>query len=154
MTYSNRNKSVSRLFALEKNRHDGKRVGFEQKERRQKNELFKKSIEEQLLKFLARLPFFIYLVDFQVRSIYDIITSPEPMLFEEVCGITVDEFKILCESGILNREEINGAIRQFSLLELQSRHYTRIDEQKSRPTGNTKLIVSRDEFEGNYEDWD
>lgn len=83
----------------------------------------KKIIRDNLLKFITRVPVFMYLSDFREEKLYDVITALEPSLFTKVTGLTVDEFKRLSELGIFNASNMNSAIFAFKRFEDASLSY-------------------------------
>ncbi len=91
----------------------------EQKERQD----FKKKLREKLLKFVTRIPVFMYLTDFREQALIDVIRNIEPELFVKVTGLTIREFNLMCEVGVFNQIELNSAIAQFRRFEDASLEY-------------------------------
>lgn len=84
---------------------------------------FKKKLREKLLKFVSRIPVFMYLTDYREQALIDVIRNIEPGLFEKVTGLTVHEFDEMCEVGVFKQTEINAAIAQFRRFEDSSLEY-------------------------------
>ena len=51
------------------------------------------------------------------------ITGIEPDLFEKVTNLTVSDFKLLCELGILNAAEMDESVFAFRRFEIASLNY-------------------------------
>ena len=73
----------------------------------------RKSIEDALLKFLCKVPVFMYLTDYREEALVDIIRSIEPELFTKVTGLSIADFDVLCEIGVFNTQVLNPAIYAF-----------------------------------------
>ena len=84
---------------------------------------FKKQLREKLLKFITRIPVFMYLTDYREEILTDVIRNLEPALFTKVTGLTVHEFDLMCEVGVFNQTELNSAIAQFRRFEDASLEY-------------------------------
>jgi hypothetical protein len=92
-------------------------------EEERKNKGFRKQLVENLIKFAARIPIFMYLTDHREESLSDVITGIEPDLFEKVTNLTVSDFKLLCELGILNAAEMDESVFAFRRFEIASLNY-------------------------------
>lgn len=86
-------------------------------------------IREMLQQFCAKVPTFMYVTDFREEALVDVIDSLDSDLFERVTGLTVDDFRLLNEVGVFNREHMDSAIYQFRRFEDRSLHYA--DEDPS-----------------------
>lgn len=84
---------------------------------------FKKKLREKLLKFITRIPVFMYLTDYREEALIDVIRNLEPALFTKVTGLTVREFDQMCEVGVFKQTKINSAIAQFRRFEDSSLEY-------------------------------
>ena len=74
------------------------------------NKGFKKVLREKLLKFVSRIPVFMYLTDYREERLIDVIRNFEPELFTKVTGLTIRDFDRMCEIGVFNQNELNQAI--------------------------------------------
>ncbi|MDR0980050.1 MAG: DEAD/DEAH box helicase family protein [Candidatus Nomurabacteria bacterium] len=96
-----------------------KKEGDEEKE----NRGFKKQLREKLLKFITRIPVFMYLTDYREQKLTDVIRNLEPELFTKITGLSVKDFDKMCEIGVFNQNELNSAIFQFRRFEDSSLTY-------------------------------
>lgn len=92
-----------------------------EKEKEQK--IFKTKMREKLLKFITRVPVFMYLTDYREQALVDVIRNIEPELFIKVTGLAIREFDMMCEVGAFNQTELNAAIAQFRRFEDASLEY-------------------------------
>lgn len=131
--FRNLNKDISKVITSEKEinklkkdsiddpltKKDEKQVSDTEKE----NKGFKKQLREKLLKFITRIPVFMYLTDYREEVLKDVIMNIEPELFTKVTGLTVHDFEKLCEIGVFNSQNINSAIFAFKRFEEYSLIY-------------------------------
>lgn len=111
------------------------------------NRGFKKKLREKLLKFITRIPVFMYLTDFREEALKDVITNIEPELFTKVTGLSVDDFEKMCDIGVFNSQNINSAIFAFKRFEEYSLIYAGGKELKgSDIIGGFDSKVRRDEL--------
>lgn len=96
-----------------------KKEASEEKE----NKGFKRILREKLLKFVARIPVFMYLTDYREERLIDVIRNLEPELFTKVTGLTIQDFDRMCEVGVFNQNELNQAIFMFRRFEDSSLTY-------------------------------
>lgn len=96
-----------------------KEISDEEKEQKS----FKTKLREKLLKFITRIPVFMYLTDYREQALVDVIRNIEPELFSKVTGLTIHEFDLMCEVGAFNQTELNAAIAQFRRFEDASLEY-------------------------------
>ncbi|MFM7389516.1 MAG: hypothetical protein ACKO34_02690 [Vampirovibrionales bacterium] len=89
----------------------------------------RKEIREKLLKFITRIPVFMYLTDYREECLRDVITQLEPQLFKKVTNLDVKDFEQLCELGIFPAPHLNAAIFTFKQFEEGSLIY--IDPDKT-----------------------
>lgn len=82
-----------------------------------------KSLRDKLLKFVQRVPVFMYLTDFREQALVDVIESLDTQLFEKVTGLTLEDFHKLSEAGVFHPAHMNEAIWQFRLFERASLDY-------------------------------
>lgn len=98
--------------AIRKARAEGKPKSSVSKE---KKEMVKrrKEIRDALLKFLTRVPIFMYLTDYREESLVDVIRNVEPALFTKVTGLQIRDFDTLCQLGVFNTQILNQSIYAF-----------------------------------------
>jgi len=82
---------------------------------KEKREMAKrrKEIVKALLKFLTRVPIFMYLTDYREESLVDVIRNVEPALFTKVTGLEIQDFDALCQLGVFNTQILNQSIYTF-----------------------------------------
>lgn len=115
-----------------------------EKEKEQKT--FKTKMREKLLKFITRVPVFMYLTDYREQALVDVIRNIEPELFIKVTGLAIREFDMMCEVGAFNQTELNAAIAQFRRFEDASLEYVGGRAANSDQTiGLFDTVVSRQE---------
>ena len=100
-----------------------KELTDEEKEYKSKRKL----VQEKLIKFLTRIPAFMYLTDFRENTLQDVITKIEPDLFQAVTGLSVADFHLLVRLKVFNTERMNHAVFAFRRYEDASLSYTGID---------------------------
>jgi ABC-type sugar transport system ATPase subunit len=103
----------------EPTKEDKKKEDAEEKE----NKGFKRQLREKLLKFITRIPVFMYLTDYREETLIDVIRNLEPELFTKVTGLSVRDFDRMCEIGVFNQNELNQAIFMFKRFEDSSLIY-------------------------------
>lgn len=124
-------KTISREKALQEKKKQIAEEGREAtpnekseiKEEEKEQKSFKKKLREKLLKFITRVPVFMYLTDYREQALVDVIRNIEPDLFMKVTGLTIREFDMMCEVGAFNQTELNAAIAQFRRFEDASLEY-------------------------------
>lgn len=82
-----------------------------------------KKLIEKLKKFINRIPIFMYLTDFREESLKDVILRLDTELFEEVTGITKDDFEYLLDMRLFNERILNDAVYKFRRFEEASFEY-------------------------------
>ena len=92
------------------------------------------TLRSKLLKFVQRIPVFMYLTDFREERLVDVIESLDTQLFERVTGLTIGDFHALSEVGVFNGAQMNEAIWQFRLFERASLHYLSPELLETDPT--------------------
>jgi hypothetical protein len=90
----------------------------------------RKLVQEKLIKFVTRIPAFMYLTDFRENTLQDVITKLEPDLFQAVAGLTVKDFHLLVRLKVFNTEQMNQAVFAFRRYEDASLRYTGIDSHE------------------------
>jgi len=121
-------KTIQAIVNAEKSIKDAEREGrkLEPKEKKQVDEAKKEreSLKELLIKFITRIPIFMYLTDYREEALLHVIRTLDTTLFERTTGITVEEFENLCEAGVFHYKKLNVAIFAFRLYETASLDYT------------------------------
>ena len=124
------------LSAKEKNQ-----LTQEEKEFKSKRKL----VQEKLIKFATRIPAFMYLTDYRENTLQDVITKIEPVLFETVTGLTVNDFHLLVRLKVFNTEQMNQAVFAFRRYEDASLRYTGIESHDELTHyGLYDTVVARD----------
>lgn len=103
----------------EPTKEEKKKEDAEEKE----NKGFKRQLRDKLLKFITRIPVFMYLTDYREETLIDVIRNLEPDLFTKVTGLSVRDFDRMCEIGVFNQNELNQAIFMFKRFEDSSLIY-------------------------------
>ena len=116
-------KVISSEKALNNTKKEGKEPTKQQKSDDKENKGFKKMLREKLLKFVTRVPVFMYLTDYREETLKQVITNIEPELFTKVTGLKVRDFEKLCEIGVFNSQVMNSAIFAFKRFEESSLTY-------------------------------
>lgn len=124
-----------------KAKNDGK-LSTKEKHEQKENASRRKLLRDKLLKFLSRVPVFMYLTDYREESLQDIIEGLDTRLFERVTGLTLADFTALKEAGVFSAGQMNAAIYQFKLFEDSSLVYV------SDRIGLWDRSVSRTELAG------
>lgn len=109
-------KHTSELLTMEKSikkaKAEGRKKSTVSKEKREMKKR-RKEIQDALLKFLTRVPIFMYLTDYREESLVDVIRNVEPALFTKVTGLNIEDFDALCKLGVFNTQILNQAIYAF-----------------------------------------
>ena len=145
----NREKAVheAKKKRAEEGREATKAEKKEEDEEKKERLSFKKKLREKLLKFVSRIPVFMYLTDYREQALIDVIRNIEPELFTKVTGLTAREFDQMCEVGVFKQTEINAAIAQFRRFEDSSLEYVggRSAHDGDENIGLFDMTVTRDE---------
>ena len=113
-----------------------------EKERRKKIH----DIQEKLMKFLIRIPIFMYLTDEREISLVDIIDETNPELFKRITGIKKEDFETLNSLGLFNSELMNEAIYNFKRYEDSSLSYVGYELNDVSFYGGFDEVKKREEF--------
>lgn len=116
-------KIISSDNAVKKAKKDGRKLSPEEHKNKKESDKLRGEVVEKLLKFVTRIPVFMYLTDAREESLVDVIRNIEPTLFTQVTGITVKDFDALCEIGVFDRGMMNKAILSFRQFEEPSLQY-------------------------------
>ncbi|HDP94161.1 MAG TPA: restriction endonuclease [Candidatus Aminicenantes bacterium] len=103
----------------------------------------RKQIQEKLIKFATRVPIFMYLTDYRERTLKDVITQLEPVLFKKVTGLTVKDFELLVSLGVFNSALMNDAVYKFKRYEDASLSYTGINKHDGEDIGLYDTVITR-----------
>jgi hypothetical protein len=76
-----------------------------------------KEIKDNLLKFITRLPVFMYLNDEREKTALEVICTTDEALFRKVTGINKGDFRKLMDMGVFNAGFMNETIRAFKQVE-------------------------------------
>ncbi len=83
----------------------------------------RKQIQDKLKKFAARIPVFMYLTDYREQTLIDVISNLDSELFQKVTALTKQDFQLLLELGLFNRDLMNDAVYKFKRYEDSSLSY-------------------------------
>jgi hypothetical protein len=139
-------KVISSEKALNKTKKERQEPSKEQKTEEKENKGFKKLLREKLLKFVTRVPVFMYLTDYREETLKQVITNIEPELFTKVTGLKVSDFEKLCEIGVFNSQVMNSAIFAFKRFEESSLTYAG-GRELSEYVGGFDTTIRRDEIQ-------
>lgn len=114
-------------------------------EQERQNKKFRKELQDNLLKFVARIPIFMYLTDLREETIKDVITEFEPTLFKKTTGLTIEDFQQLCDLGVFNAPTMNEAVFSFRRFEDPSLNYAGGARDVSRIGGFQDTYATREE---------
>jgi hypothetical protein len=121
--------------------NEKKQLTEEEKEYKSKRKL----VQEKLIKFVTRIPAFMYLTDFRENTLQDVITKLEPDLFLAVTGLTVKDFHLLVRLKVFNTEQMNQAVFAFRRYEDASLRYTGIESHDGlSQVGLYDTVVARE----------
>lgn len=138
---------INRTDHINNMRNDGKTSHTKEISAEEKaNRALRKEIQEKLLKFITRVPAFMYLTDNREKTLYDVITQIAPELFRRVTGLTIADFKRMCNLGLFNAEMINDAIYKFKRYEDASLEYTGLLKNETQIIGGFDDKISREIF--------
>lgn len=125
--FRNLGKDLTRVIAIDvaltKGARKNEPTTSKDKVNEKENQNFKRDLREKLLKFISRVPVFMYLTDYREETLKDVITQLESALFTRVTGLQIKDFEKLCEIGVFNAQAMNSAIFSFRRFELGSLNY-------------------------------
>ncbi len=119
----NHNNNINKLN--KKTIDDGNNAQIKQeisKEKKDKQTL-KKLLQEKLLKFITRIPIFMFLSSYREETLIHVIENLETDLFTKCTGLSLNDFHQLCEIGVFQKNNINEAIWAFKRFEEPSLNY-------------------------------
>jgi hypothetical protein len=114
-------------------------------EQEKENRKFRKELRDNLLKFVTRIPIFMFLTDFREETLRDVITKFEPTLFKKVTGLEVEDFEQLCDLGVFNTAVMNEAVFAFRRFEDPSLQYLGDRREGNIIGGFDDAYATRDE---------
>lgn len=114
---------ISSEKALKEKKAKGEKLTKAEEKEQKENQSWRKELRENLLKFITRIPVFMYLTDEREKGLLDVIQNIEPALFTRVTGLSIDDFKTLCELNVFHSGNLNSAIFAFKNYEEGSLSY-------------------------------
>ena len=129
--FRNLNTHISKMIAntkeikdIKKNQNLGKdEKSKELKDKEKQTTDLRKELRDKLLKFITRIPVFMYLTDAREETLQHIIKNIEPQLFTTVTGLKISDFDKMCTLGIFKQEYLNENIATFKRIEDYSFSY-------------------------------
>ncbi len=125
-------KVISSEASIDKKVKENKALSNKDKKQEKVNKSFRKELREKLLKFITRIPVFMYLTDYREETLKDVIMQLEKDLFTKVTGLTIQDFEKLCNIGVFNSQIMNSAIYAFRKYEEGSLNYVGGSIKKSK----------------------
>ena len=104
----------------------------------------KKQIQDKLIKFITRIPIFMYLSDFREETLFDVISELEPDLFHKVTGLSKSDFQLLNKMGLFNSQMMDDAVYKFKRYEDSSLNYSGVSKVSDK-LGLWTKVISRSE---------
>lgn len=138
---------ISNEKSLKNKKKKGEEITQEEKKEKEKNDSVKKQLRNLLLKFITRLPVFMYLTDEREKSVKEVITQVETSLFTKTTGITLETFNELCKIEIFNIQSLNAAIFAFKQYEESSLTYIGNSKHNSNIVGGWDNQYTKEEAE-------
>jgi hypothetical protein len=147
---------INKSETVKKARREANDEGLSSKEKKELTEQEKeykslrKKIQEKLIKFVTRIPIFMYLTDYRERCLKDVITQLEPGLFKKVTGLTVKDFELLVSLGVFNSALMNDAVYKFKRYEDASLSYTGINKHEGEEIGLYDTVLSQEDYHSTF----
>lgn len=114
---------ISSEKALKEKKAKGEKLTKAEEKEHKDNQSWRKELRENLLKFITRIPVFMYLTDEREKGLKEVIENVEPALFTRVTGLSIENFKTLCELNVFHSGNLNSAIFAFKSYEESSLSY-------------------------------
>lgn len=115
----------------------------------------RKQIQEKLIKFVTRIPAYMYLSDHRENTVKEVIRYMEPDLFKSVTGLTKGDFDLLVSLNVFNATHMNQAVFAFRRYEDASLSYTGIDSHEGLTHyGLYDTVVAREDVVGDNAEFD
>ena len=115
--FRNLNKQLDTVISSEKaikeKKAKGEKLTSTEKNEEKENQSWRKELRDQLLKCITRIPVFMYLTDEREKGLKDVIENIEPALFTRVTGLSIENFRTLCELDVFHSGNLNSAIFAF-----------------------------------------
>ena len=100
------------------------------KEERKQYLKLRDQIRQKLLKFITRIPVFMYLTDIREKAVEEVIRGQDKDLFTKVTGLTLEDFDLLMSLKLFNRQKMNDAVLAFRSFESDSLTYLGVDRHE------------------------
>lgn len=100
------------------------------KEERKQYLKLRDQIRQKLLKFITRIPVFMYLTDIREKAVEEVIRGQDRDLFTKVTGLTIEDFDLLMSLKLFNRQKMNDAVLAFRSFESDSLTYLGVDRHE------------------------
>lgn len=146
--FRNLNKQLESVIASEKalkaKKSRGEKLTEPEIKEEKANQSWRKELRENLLKFITRIPVFMYLTDNREISLKDVIENVEPGLFTRVTGLSIENFRTLCQLNVFHSGNLNSAIFAFKNYEESSLSYAG-NSKVSEIVGGWDTTLSREE---------
>lgn len=113
------------------------------KEAEKEYKTLRKQIQDKLIKFITRIPVFMYLTDYREHTLKDVIEKIEPELFYLVTGLDKDDFELLISLGLFNPELLNDAVYKFKRYEDSSLAYAGIVRNTPNQIGGWDTLINK-----------
>lgn len=100
------------------------------KEERKQYLKLRDQIRQKLLKFITRIPVFMYLTDIREKAVEEVIRGQDRDLFTKVTGLTLEDFDLLMSLKLFNRQKMNDAVLAFRSFESDSLAYLGVNRHE------------------------
>ena len=144
--FRNLNKQLDTVIASEKalkaKKAKGEKLDKSEEKDQKENQSWRKELKEQLLKFITRIPVFMYLTDEREVGLKDVIENIEPGLFTRVTGLSIENFRTLCGINVFHSGNLNSAIFAFRNYEESSLSYAG-NSKVSQTVGGWDISLDR-----------
>ena len=124
--------------ANERDFSDEEKIKVKEDEKDRKN--LRKQIQDKLIKFITRIPVFMYLSDYREETLYDVISELEPELFQKVTGLSKADFHLLNNLGLFNSQLMDDAVYKFKRYEDSSLNYSGVSRSSEKLGLWTKVV--------------
>ena len=124
--------------ANERDFSDEEKNNLREEEKNRKN--LRKQIQDKLIKFITRIPVFMYLSDYREETLYDVISELEPELFQKVTGLSKADFHVLNNLGLFNSQLMDDAVYKFKRYEDSSLNYSGVSRSSEKLGLWTKVV--------------
>ena len=97
----------------------------------------REKLKKKLLALVKRIPRFMYLTEDREKSLKEVMRGMDAESFEEVTGITLDEFQRILDSGALNDRMLDRSVLSFRYAETESLGYLGVEPPWAEQTGGS-----------------